>query len=58
MLTVTKALLSVTIILQLSSCTPSPPYEIKSPCVAIEPSEPTAFTPCIRRPVNSNKFII
>ena len=39
---------------QLLSCTPGPPYEIKSPCVAIEPSDDAAAgSPCVRRPINS-----
>ncbi|HJK86529.1 MAG TPA: DUF2706 domain-containing protein [Candidatus Megaira endosymbiont of Nemacystus decipiens] len=33
------------------SCTPSFPYEIRSPCVASD-IEPSFLTPCIRRPVN------
>ena len=37
------------------SCTPTAPYEIKSPCVSIEGSEHTyGVNPCVRRPVNMN----
>ncbi|HJD65702.1 MAG TPA: DUF2706 domain-containing protein [Rickettsia endosymbiont of Bembidion nr. Transversale] len=40
---------------QLLSCTPSAPYEIKSPCVAAEINDETELNmnPCVRRPVNS-----
>lgn len=39
---------------QLISCTPGPPYEIKSPCVSADSLEIEAAkgNPCIRRPVN------
>ncbi|WP_341750995.1 DUF2706 domain-containing protein [Candidatus Tisiphia endosymbiont of Sialis lutaria] len=40
-------------LLQLLSCTSSPPYEIKSPCVSIESTDPSGIrNPCVRRPVN------
>ncbi|WP_342226112.1 DUF2706 domain-containing protein [Rickettsia endosymbiont of Urophora cardui] len=40
---------------QLLSCTPSAPYEIKSPCVAAEINDEAelSMNPCVRRPVNS-----
>ncbi|HJD65127.1 MAG TPA: DUF2706 domain-containing protein [Rickettsia endosymbiont of Diachasma alloeum] len=40
---------------QLLSCTPSAPYEIKSPCVAAEINDEAelSINPCVRRPVNS-----
>ncbi|KJV89925.1 hypothetical protein RBEAN4_0916 [Rickettsia bellii str. RML An4] len=40
---------------QLLSCTPSAPYEIKSPCVAAEINDEAELNmnPCVRRPVNS-----
>ncbi|ABV78838.1 hypothetical protein A1I_02310 [Rickettsia bellii OSU 85-389] len=40
---------------QLLSCTPSAPYEIKSPCVAPEINDEAELNmnPCVRRPVNS-----
>jgi hypothetical protein len=47
-----KNILFVLFVLGISACTPSTPYEIKSPCVAIEPYESSGLTPCIRRPVN------
>ncbi|WP_425364105.1 DUF2706 domain-containing protein [Candidatus Tisiphia endosymbiont of Hybos culiciformis] len=41
------------ILLQLLSCTPGVPYEIKSPCVSIESTDPSNIgNPCVRRPVN------
>lgn len=46
-----KLLISVAMLLHLLSCTPSAPYEIKSPCVSSE-SEDVIGNPCIRRPVN------
>jgi hypothetical protein len=36
----------------ITSCTPGAPYEIKSPCVAIDSSHPYGHTPCARRPAN------
>lgn len=38
--------------LQLVSCTPKPPYEIKSPCVSIDTYDPAMRNPCVRRPAN------
>lgn len=40
---------------QLLSCTPSAPYEIKSPCVVAEINGEAelSINPCVRRPVNS-----
>lgn len=36
------------------SCTPTAPYEIKSPCVSNDlDSHPYGITPCPRRPANS-----
>lgn len=46
-----KLLISAVMLLQLLSCTPSAPYEIKSPCVSSE-SEDVIGNPCVRRPVN------
>ncbi|MFK7974290.1 MAG: DUF2706 domain-containing protein [Rickettsiaceae bacterium] len=41
------------LLLSILSCTPRPPYEIKSPCVANEVHEGGyTITPCVRRPVN------
>ena len=40
------------IITQLASCTPKPPYEIKSPCVSIDTYDPAMRNPCVRRPAN------
>ena len=45
------------VLLGASSCTPSPPYEIKSPCVAAEETDSFAIMPCVRRPVNLNYAI-
>jgi len=43
----------------LLSCTPSEPYEIKSPCVSggLE-DHPYGHTPCPRRPANINYAIV
>lgn len=41
------------------SCTPSPPYEVRSPCVSIDGSEHNyGLNPCVRRPVNEKHTII
>lgn len=42
------------------SCTPSAPYEIKSPCVAVEAEDEYdhAIRPCVRRPVNFGRAIV
>ncbi len=53
-----KALLAAVCFLHLLSCTPSAPYEIKSPCVAIESDAATPASPCIRRPANFKRDII
>ncbi|MDR0774584.1 MAG: DUF2706 domain-containing protein [Rickettsia sp.] len=46
------------ILLQLLSCTPDPPYEIKSPCVSIESTDSSSTgNPCVRRPVNLTRDI-
>jgi hypothetical protein len=42
----------------ISACTPSTPYEIKSPCVAIDSDDLNGITPCVRRPVNMNWAIV
>ena len=57
-----KSLLNIFIVflglLSILSCTPSAPYEIKSPCVSIENDSPGTITPCIRRPVNISRAIV
>ncbi len=45
------------LILKLIACTPGKPYEIRSPCVAIE-SENSDITPCVRRPANLNRSLV
>lgn len=42
----------------LYSCTPSAPYEIKSPCVAVDPENPYAISPCVRTPVNLKYSVV
>ncbi|NRB10346.1 MAG: DUF2706 domain-containing protein [Rickettsiaceae bacterium] len=42
----------------LSSCTPSAPYEVKSPCVSNSSDDTYGITPCPRRPVNINYSIV
>ncbi|MDC0864652.1 DUF2706 domain-containing protein [Rickettsiaceae bacterium] len=45
-------------LIMISSCTPSAPYEIRSPCVSIEEYHHTnGITPCVRRPVNEGYAI-
>jgi len=52
-----RILLSISL-LGLIACTPSAPYEVKSPCVSIENHEDTqGITPCVRRPANANYAI-
>lgn len=52
-ITMIQRFVVATIVLaSLSSCTPSEPYEIKSPCVSGETDNPFAINPCVRRPVN------
>ena len=47
------------LMLGLLSCTPSAPYEIKSPCVSIEATDHNyLINPCVRRPVNLNYDIV
>lgn len=45
-------------LLQMLSCTPGAPYEIKSPCVSVEHEAYTIGNPCVRRPVNLNIDIV
>ncbi len=53
-----KVTIVLSLILNVISCTPSAPYEIKSPCVSIESDHPYAITPCVRRPANLEYAII
>ncbi len=57
-----KLLLNVALIVLVGlctlSCTPSAPYEIKSPCVSIDPGASDVITPCVRRPVNISRAIV
>lgn len=54
-----KTLLIIVSFLSLcAACTPTRPYEITSPCVAIESSDPSAVSPCIRRPANDLNAIL
>ncbi|KJW03228.1 hypothetical protein REIP_1253 [Rickettsia endosymbiont of Ixodes pacificus] len=50
-----KFLLVLIMLAQLLSCTPSAPYEIKSPCVSADVDDGSSLSvnPCVRRPVNS-----
>lgn len=54
-----KLFSAIIILMQLFSCTPSAPYEMKSPCVATEFSGEEAIipNPCVRKPVNFNRDI-
>lgn len=38
----------------LVSCTPSPPYEVRSPCVSTEIDDISSINPCVRRPVGQD----
>ena len=40
--------------LLLLSCTPSPPYEVRSPCVSSEIDAISNINPCVRRPVGQD----
>lgn len=42
----------VVVFVGTTSCAPKPPYEVKSPCVAIETDNPWAVNPCVRRAAN------
>lgn len=43
----------------ITSCTQSAPYEVKSPCVAIDANiDESMPLPCIRRPANLNHDIV
>lgn len=57
-----KSLLNIFIValsaISILSCTPSAPYEIKSPCVSIDSDSSGAITPCVRRPVNISRAIV
>jgi hypothetical protein len=46
------AVILILSLLGVSSCTPSAPYEITSPCVSIDSDNPYAHNPCIRKPWN------
>ena len=50
-----QAIFSFLLVVIISSCTPSEPYEIKSPCVAINSNDYSA--PCVRRPINLDRAI-
>lgn len=52
-----KLLLTSAMFFQLLSCTPSAPYEIKSPCVSVEAADSIHINPCVRRPINLNRDI-
>ncbi|MFP3120471.1 DUF2706 domain-containing protein [Rickettsia sp. R2] len=53
-----KLLLVLIMLAQLLSCTPSAPYEIKSPCVSADIDDGSvSVNPCIRRPVNSVNIV-
>jgi hypothetical protein len=54
-----KKVFSISLLLVITSCTPSVPYEIKSPCVAGDANAEThGITPCMRRPANLNYDIV
>ena len=61
-LVIMKLLLNIFIVAlgtaSILSCTPSAPYEIKSPCVSINPDYSSAITPCVRKPVNISRAIV
>jgi len=53
----TKIFFVAIVLLGMISCTPSAPYEIKSPCVSSEDTDSFTIMPCVRRPVNLNYAI-
>lgn len=43
----------------ITSCTQGTPYEVKSPCVAIDANiDGSVPIPCVRRPANLNHDIV
>ena len=46
-------ILMTLILVGVTSCAPKPPYEVKSPCAAIETDNPWAVNHCVRRSVNA-----
>ena len=52
MLNVAKKIISIIALGTIISCTPSTPYEIRSPCVSAEFEDTGIITPCVRRPAN------
>lgn len=52
-LTILLSIVTITLI----GCMNRPTPQLKSPCVAVD-SEQSTGNPCIRRPVNLDKFLI
>ena len=48
-----KILLPFFILLGILSCTPTSPYELRSPCVAAYNDNAYGLYPCVRRPLNT-----
>lgn len=42
-------------LLLMQACT-TKTHELRSPCVAVESTDPSAQSPCVRRPVNGNEL--
>jgi len=53
-----KTFLFIALFSGLYSCTPSAPYEIKSPCVAVDSENPYAINPCVRVPLNMKYSVV
>lgn len=53
-----KYIVIFTALISFTSCTPTVPYEVHSPCVtglSLDENHPYAITPCIRKPINLNR---
>ncbi len=44
-------------LISLHSCFNSAPYEVRSPCVAVESNNPYVITPCTKIPANIDHVI-
>ncbi|RYE05779.1 MAG: DUF2706 domain-containing protein [Rickettsiaceae bacterium] len=59
MMKITNSIALLCCAVLVSSCTPNPPYEIKSPCVSSSKSSSVLpANPCIRRPANDLRRLI
>jgi hypothetical protein len=45
-------------LIQLVSCVPSSPYDVRSPCVSNPTSNPYQLNPCIKKPMWIKRDIV